>query len=532
MSTPGHRFPTTRPEDLEETAELPTLVEGAASNSGADETHVMPAFDPLAGTDAWQVSFESAPAGDHLDDKLRALTQSLRDLQDRLQSKSEQLSVFEREVGARDQRIAILEQQLATLGEQLQASETLARTRSEELRRIGVELHGSQQAQREQHVTSQRLESERAAGEVARKYAETLALQAQRRHESHGETLQTLEVRRQLFESMVEEGELQLAQAAARCGELEQQLAGLARVTAARAGEQDTALQAERIRVEQLRQQLGDTQQQLATLQAQLQQAAAGGAQQQADGEARMAMLQTEMQQLGQQLAQREAMHQQQLNDHVEAVGTLRELLEAERSRGDTALGDLAAAEERIRDAEQRILETERRLQQHADAEAALRQQLLQTRESLDQRNDLIGRLEHEASSSVEVLGSIQQNLRRLDSRSVPSPASAQAPPDAIVRLLVRTEGDTGIVHVLGRHTTIGRTPDNDLRIDADFISRHHAVVLITPSGTIIEDLGSTNGVYINGRRISRAALKEGDKVVIGRSVFRYVHKPAVERNG
>jgi len=94
----------------------------------------------------------------------------------------------------------------------------------------------------------------------------------------------------------------------------------------------------------------------------------------------------------------------------------------------------------------------------------------------------------------------------------------------------VRTEGDTGIVHVLGRRTSIGRTADNDMRVEADFISRHHAVVLATTTGTVIEDLHSTNGVFVNGVRVTRQKLSEGDLVMIGRTEFRYVTRPASER--
>jgi len=83
---------------------------------------------------------------------------------------------------------------------------------------------------------------------------------------------------------------------------------------------------------------------------------------------------------------------------------------------------------------------------------------------------------------------------------------------------------------VLGRRTTIGRTPDNDLQIDAKFVSRHHAVVLAGPAHTIIEDLGSTNGVLVNNQRISRQPLKDGDVIVIGRARFRFVVRPAGER--
>jgi hypothetical protein len=100
---------------------------------------------------------------------------------------------------------------------------------------------------------------------------------------------------------------------------------------------------------------------------------------------------------------------------------------------------------------------------------------------------------------------------------------------DGELRMLVRTEGDAGIVHVLGRRTTVGRTPDNDLCIDFESVSRHHAVALQTPGGTVIEDLNSTNGVYVNGHRISRRLLTAGDLVTIGTASFRFLVKPADE---
>jgi chromosome segregation ATPase len=93
-------------------------------------------------------------------------------------------------------------------------------------------------------------------------------------------------------------------------------------------------------------------------------------------------------------------------------------------------------------------------------------------------------------------------------------------------RLLVRTEGEAGIVHVLGRRTTIGRIPGNDLCIDAEAISRHHALVLVTETGTVVEDLNSTNGVFVNDVRVTRRELHEGDLLTIGKTRFRYVLKP------
>jgi pSer/pThr/pTyr-binding forkhead associated (FHA) protein len=102
---------------------------------------------------------------------------------------------------------------------------------------------------------------------------------------------------------------------------------------------------------------------------------------------------------------------------------------------------------------------------------------------------------------------------------------------DGATRLLIQSDGGREVVHVLGRKTGIGRTPDNDLQIDAKYISRHHAVILAGPAHTIIEDLNSTNGVLVNGRRISRQALKDGDQVTIGRAEYRFaVRRPGDKR--
>jgi hypothetical protein len=95
--------------------------------------------------------------------------------------------------------------------------------------------------------------------------------------------------------------------------------------------------------------------------------------------------------------------------------------------------------------------------------------------------------------------------------------------------LFIRT-GEPEVVHVLGRKTTIGRTPENDVQIDAQYISRHHAVILAERTHTIIEDLNSTNGVIVNGRRVLRQALKDGDIVLIGKAPFRFAVRPVAVR--
>jgi 8-oxo-dGTP diphosphatase len=68
----------------------------------------------------------------------------------------------------------------------------------------------------------------------------------------------------------------------------------------------------------------------------------------------------------------------------------------------------------------------------------------------------------------------------------------------------------------------IGRTPDNDLVVADLNFSRHHAEVRKSPAGSYeIIDLGSHNGIFVNGKRVSRATLTDQDIISIGHSTFR-----------
>ncbi len=65
--------------------------------------------------------------------------------------------------------------------------------------------------------------------------------------------------------------------------------------------------------------------------------------------------------------------------------------------------------------------------------------------------------------------------------------------------------------------TTVGRHPDSDIFLDDITVSRQHCRFLVTESSLSVEDSGSTNGTYVNGARVDRAALSPGDEVLVGR---------------
>ena len=69
---------------------------------------------------------------------------------------------------------------------------------------------------------------------------------------------------------------------------------------------------------------------------------------------------------------------------------------------------------------------------------------------------------------------------------------------------------------ILDKQTTIGRDADNFIQLPDRMVSKHHAVIHTKPDGWEIEDLGSTNGVLVQGARVKVSALKQGDSVAIG----------------
>ncbi|MBI4497653.1 MAG: DUF3662 domain-containing protein [Chloroflexi bacterium] len=71
-------------------------------------------------------------------------------------------------------------------------------------------------------------------------------------------------------------------------------------------------------------------------------------------------------------------------------------------------------------------------------------------------------------------------------------------------------------VPLTGAACTLGRADDNTLVLPESAVSRHHAAIRRTGDGFVVEDMGSTNGVVLNGKRVQRAHLKDGDRLLIG----------------
>ncbi len=86
-----------------------------------------------------------------------------------------------------------------------------------------------------------------------------------------------------------------------------------------------------------------------------------------------------------------------------------------------------------------------------------------------------------------------------------------------VTQIEVRSDGETLSVQSFpeGR-VIIGRSPDNEVYIKSKFVSRHHAQLITDPEGCTIEDLNSTNGVFLGERQVKKYRLRDGDVISLG----------------
>ena len=76
----------------------------------------------------------------------------------------------------------------------------------------------------------------------------------------------------------------------------------------------------------------------------------------------------------------------------------------------------------------------------------------------------------------------------------------------------------------MNREIIIGRSSDLDMVLVEDMVSRRHAKISSTDNEVYIQDMGSTNGTFVNGEKIAgRALLHEGDRILVGTSIIKVV---------
>jgi hypothetical protein len=108
-----------------------------------------------------------------------------------------------------------------------------------------------------------------------------------------------------------------------------------------------------------------------------------------------------------------------------------------------------------------------------------------------------------------------------------PLPSPAPSDTEALATVAIPTalliedrSGTPGAHHRLGVLTTIGRTPDNQIVVPVREVSRRHAEIVLTERGYVLKDLGSPNGTFVNGERITEHPLHDDDRLAMGGQVF------------
>jgi len=87
---------------------------------------------------------------------------------------------------------------------------------------------------------------------------------------------------------------------------------------------------------------------------------------------------------------------------------------------------------------------------------------------------------------------------------------------DGSAKLIDLMHEDDVREYALGDTTTLGRIPTNDIRLLDEMVSGHHAKIIRFQNNYFIEDISSTNGSFVNGKRIRKCVLKDGDKISFG----------------
>jgi len=110
---------------------------------------------------------------------------------------------------------------------------------------------------------------------------------------------------------------------------------------------------------------------------------------------------------------------------------------------------------------------------------------------------------EHESNTGIH------EKLRELHKRHPNDSGS--------MRIEIRTDGDVIEELTFGPgRIIVGRSPDNEIYIKSKFVSRHHAQLISDEDGCVIEDLNSTNGVFLGEKQIKKHRLRDGDVVSLG----------------
>jgi pSer/pThr/pTyr-binding forkhead associated (FHA) protein len=173
-----------------------------------------------------------------------------------------------------------------------------------------------------------------------------------------------------------------------------------------------------------------------------------------------------------------------------------------------TAFGQTEAARSQCAQANERAESLRRRLN-------AKEEQVTTLQQTLQQRDERIAILEQLCAESDNALNAINQDVKYQN-------LANQSERLAAMNLVLESLDEPGVRHSIGRvTTTLGRATANDIAINSSSVSRYHSRIVVASDGAYLIDLQSTNGCSINGKRVARQVISDGDVITIGSAKFR-----------
>jgi FtsZ-binding cell division protein ZapB len=134
-----------------------------------------------------------------------------------------------------------------------------------------------------------------------------------------------------------------------------------------------------------------------------------------------------------------------------------------------------------------------------------------------------IEEFERDIRKSREIVTAVR-NQRTTDS-PVTACDDADTEPHPLRMIVARNTNTSNTYPIKSGSLSLGSSPDNDIQISSSFISRHHAQIVSNGAECVLKDMNSTNGTYINSKRIKRHALRNGDLIVMGKHRFEFVEQ-------
>ena len=201
--------------------------------------------------------------------------------------------------------------------------------------------------------------------------------------------------------------------------------------------------------------------------------------------------------QLAQERADEIVAMRESIEEHKGAVRQLEEALQAQYQSAETLKTQLQTAHEEC------AIMAEQREKARARAK--------QLTQEIFRRDHKIEELQADLAVHTEALAAIRRDVNRIGEKASSPPISEE-----VEWLLEPIEHAGGLLKLTGTMLTIGRTAENDIALASKMVSRHHARLLIGPTGIIVEDAGSTNGCFVNGEQVKHHLMHDGDVLELG----------------